>query len=504
MPTPTLYMGLPNPTPFGDSGTWANEIVTCNTGFDTLAVSNFVAVSVTGSLSVFNGPALVQATGGSLGITLTLPDVTNGGLNATNEGRVYVIVKVDSGVGVITINPFSGGQTISGQSSLTITNQWHGRTLQSTATGWVIIGILDESVTGIVPVADGGTGANLTSTGGTSQVLLQATTGANITVRQLAASDLSNGTTGTGAVVLANAPTFAVNPTFASFTGSGGVVLATSPTISAATLTGSVTISGTASYTTANPTFFSTQGTGSKVQLSTGTTVTGDVVTYDASGNTIDSGVLLTSLAPLASPTFTGLVTISGTATYTTANPTFFSSTGSGAVVLATSPSLTTPNIGAASGTSLATTSFVSVGTTITSYNGINTAGNGVVSIVAATSQKSESAADPSVLSFTPPAVAGTYRVRFVLSVSAASAAVLGWTITYKDSNGNAQAPTNVNLANLGAAGGALTYTTSSPGNYNGALDIDIDASMTPIVVQFTLTAGSITALVSSTIERVI
>lgn len=382
MPTPTLYMGLPNPTPFGDSGTWANEIVTCNTGFDTLAVSNFVAVSVTGSLSVFNGPALVQATGGSLGITLTLPDVTNGGLNATNEGRVYVIVKVDSGVGVITINPFSGGQTISGQSSLTITNQWHGRTLQSTATGWVIIGILDESVTGIVPVADGGTGANLTSTGGTSQVLLQATTGANITVRQLAASDLSNGTTGTGAVVLANAPTFAVNPTFASFTGSGGVVLATSPTISAATLTGSVTISGTASYTTANPMFFSAQGTGGKVQLSTGTTVTGDVVTYDATGNTIDSGVLLTSLAPKASPTFTGAVTISGTATYTTANPTFFSATGTGAVVLATSPALTTPNIGAASGTSLATTAFVSVGSTITSYNGLTTAGQGVAPIV--------------------------------------------------------------------------------------------------------------------------
>jgi hypothetical protein len=510
MPTPTLYMGLPNPTPFGDSGTWANEIVSCNTLLDTLAVNQIVSTSVTGALAVsVGGAVLVQATGGAGGITLTLPDVTNGGLNAKNQGRVYAIVKVDAGAGAITLNPFSGGQTISGQASLTISNQWHGRIIQSTATGWVIISILDANVTGIIPVQDGGTGSNLSATGGASQVLRQSSVGGNVTVSQLAASDLSNGTTGTGAVVLANAPTFTANPVFASSTGSGAVVLGTSPSISNATLSGSVSVTGTATYTTANPTFFSAQGNGTKVQLSTGTTVTGDVVTYDVNGNVIDSGTLLTSLAPKASPTFTGTVSLAngsftGTVTYTTVNPTFFSATGSGAVVLATSPTLVTPSLGVASATSVGTTAGVSVGTTITSYNGLTTAGNGVVSILAATSQKSESAADPSVLSFTPPAVAGTYRVRFVLSVSAAAAAVLGWTITYTDSNGAAQTPTNVNLANVGAAGGALTYTTSSPGNYNGALDIDIDNSATSIVVKFTLTGGTITAKASATIERVI
>lgn len=101
-------------------------------------------------------------------------------------------------------------------------------------------------------------------------------------------------------------------------------------------------------------------GTGSHVQLTNGTsTVNGDVVTYDGFGNTVDSGTLLSSLAPLASPTFTGTATIpnasvTGALTFTTANPTFFSATGSGAVVLATSPTLVTPNIGAATGTSLA------------------------------------------------------------------------------------------------------------------------------------------------------
>jgi len=522
MPTPTLYMGLPNPTPFGDSGTWASEIVTCNTGFDTLAVSNFVAVSATGSLSVYNGPALIQATGGVGGITLTLPDVTNGGLNTKNEGRVYVIVKVDSGAGAITINPFSGGQTISGQSSITISNQWHGRTIQSTATGWVLIGILDASVTGILPVQDGGTGANLSATGGTSQVLRQSSVGGNITVSQLAASDLSNGTTGSGAVVLASAPTFTVNPTFASFTGSGAVVLATSPTISAASLSGAISISGTVTYTFANPTFFTSTGSGAVVLATSPSLVTPALGVATATSVAIGGGTALTTsnqtgtgnlvlatsptiTSPsLSSPTLSGTITVSGAETYTTANPTFFSSTGSGAVVLGTSPSLTTPNIGAASGTSLSTTSFVSVGTTITSYNGINTAGNGVVAIMAATSQKSESAADTNVLTFTPPAAAGTYRVRFILSVSAAAAAVLGWTITYKDSNGNSQTPTNLSLNQVGAAPGALTYTTSSAGNYHGAADIDIDNSATSIVVKFTLTGGTITAKASSTIERII
>lgn len=48
---------------------------------------------------------------------------------------------------------------------------------------------------------------------------------------QPSAANLSNGTTGSGAVVLANAPTFTANPTFASVTGTGAVVEATSPSL---------------------------------------------------------------------------------------------------------------------------------------------------------------------------------------------------------------------------------------------------------------------------------
>lgn len=141
----------------------------------------------------------------------------------------------------------------------------------------------------------------------------------------------------------------------------------------------------------------------------------------------------------------------------------------------------------------------------ISKYGKIATAGNGIASILSpVTSQKSETTADANVLTVTPPAVAGKYRVSFSLDVSAAAAAVLGWTITYKDSNGNAVAPTNLALTQLGAAAPALTFTTSVVSNYSGSVDITVDASATNIVVKFTLASGTITAKASATIERLI
>jgi hypothetical protein len=90
--------------------------------------------------------------------------------------------------------------------------------------------------------------------------------------------------------------------------------------------------SGTGLFTAAQPAFAdlsgtltiaqinSKQGNGNAVQLTnTGATTTGDVVTYDANSNVIDSGTLLSSLASnasvalkanIASPTFTGTVTV--------------------------------------------------------------------------------------------------------------------------------------------------------------------------------------------------
>ena len=77
--------------------------------------------------------------------------------------------------------------------------------------------------TGKLALARGGTNADLSATGGTSQVLKQTSAGAAITVAQLAASDLSNGTTGSGAVVLAASPTITGTAALASETLSGKI-----------------------------------------------------------------------------------------------------------------------------------------------------------------------------------------------------------------------------------------------------------------------------------------
>lgn len=120
------------------------------------------------------------------------------------------------------------------------------------------------------------------------------------------------------------------------------------------------------------------------------------------------------------------------------------------------------------------------------------------------TSQKSESGADANVLTCTPPAVAGSYRVRFELSVSAANTATLGWTATWTDSSGNAQTPTNLSLYQSGTAAPALTFATSAAGNYYGDAQIDINNAAANIVIKLTFSGTSFTGKASASVERVI
>ena len=66
----------------------------------------------------------------------------------------------------------------------------------------------------------------------------------NIAGSQIAAANLSNGVTGTGAVILASGATFTGNPTFASQTGTGAVVRAASPTVTGTLGAAAITASG--------------------------------------------------------------------------------------------------------------------------------------------------------------------------------------------------------------------------------------------------------------------
>jgi hypothetical protein len=104
----------------------------------------------------------------------------------------------------------------------------------------------------IKPAAVAGSGSILTlpggttdfsSTGGTSQVVRQSTAGGALTVSQLAASDLSNGTTGSTSVVLSNTPTL-TTPVLGAATGTSLALGTTLTSGQVLTVSGNTATSG--------------------------------------------------------------------------------------------------------------------------------------------------------------------------------------------------------------------------------------------------------------------
>jgi hypothetical protein len=146
-------------------------------------------------------------------------------------------------------------------------------------------------------------------------------------------------------------------------------------------------------------------------------------------------------------------------------------------------------------------TGGINMGGRITSYNGLTSAGESLCFIVGSVSQKAETGADATLLSITPPATAGGYKAHIVMSVSAASAAVLGWTATYTDSNGNPQTPTNLALLQNGTATPALTFTIASgTSNLYGDFYFDINNAAAAITIKTTFTGTSVAYKASATI----
>lgn len=139
----------------------------------------------------------------------------------------------------------------------------------------------------------------------------------------------------------------------------------------------------------------------------------------------------------------------------------------------------------------------------IGSYENVSTAGIGISTVYQTTFQKSENAADANVLTYTPPSVAGSYKLFIVMSVSAATAGILGWTATWHDANGGARAPTNLPIMQASTGLSAATFTLAAADVLSGVFPIDIDNSANNIVIKLTLASGSFTALVSAWIEQV-
>jgi hypothetical protein len=151
---------------------------------------------------------------------------------------------------------------------------------------------------------------------------------------------------------------------------------------------------------------------------------------------------------------------------------------------------------GAVSTATLATTGL------LTSYDSLTTAGLGVPVILGATSQKSETGtADASVLAVTPASVAGSYGVNYSASVASATSGVISFTLSWTDSNGNAQSAIAMPMFQQATAAPALTFTTSAAGNYSGTFRFDVNNAGAAITVKW-VGGGSTAAKVSAVVER--
>lgn len=121
---------------------------------------------------------------------------------------------------------------------------------------------------------------DFSATGGTSQVVKQTSSGGAFTVAQLAASDLSNSTTGTGAIVLANTPTL-ITPVIGAATGTSLTVSA-QLTSQIATGTAPLVVASTTNVANLNASSLSGATFASPGAIGSGTPSTGVFTTLTA------------------------------------------------------------------------------------------------------------------------------------------------------------------------------------------------------------------------------
>lgn len=313
---------------------------------------------------------LLTADGAGSCTTVTVSSLVNGALSLGSSGTAGSIALGNASTGTVTLQTVSGalGSVTASLPANTgtiaetnLAQTFSAAQTFSSAAPQIILGVNTTTLGAVKmfgntsgdltinPAAVAGTSSvitfpagitNFSATGGTSQVVKQTSSGGAFTVARLACADLSDSNTGCS-----------------SAAGTGTVTsVATNNGLTGGTITTTGTI-GLAAIAADNLLANSTGGSAAPIATSIGSCSTGSsALTYNTSThafgcNSISGGSGLT----------VGTTTItSGTNTRVEFNNSGvlgeYAISGSGNVAMTTSPSFTTPALGAATGTSLSTT----------------------------------------------------------------------------------------------------------------------------------------------------
>ena len=364
-------------------------LVTPNIGAATATTLSTGAITGTSATfsTTLDVTGLTTLTGGltSTAATTTLGTTTIGvitGTSANFSGTITLnnltassVVATDASKNLVSLATTGTGNIVLANSPTLVTPNIGAATATTLSTG-AITGTSAAfsstlGVTGLTTLTGGLTSTAATTTLGTTTIGAITGTSAtfsgvvtlnNLTASSVVATDASKNlvslaTTGTGNIVLANSPTL-VTPNIGA---------ATATTLSTGAITGT------------SAAFSGTLGVTGLTTLTGGLTSTTGTTTL---GTTTIGAITGTTGAFSGTITLNNLTASSVVATDSSKNLISVATTGTGDVVLATSPTLITPNIGAATATTLTTGDITGTAATFSTtldVTGVLTASNNIV-----------------------------------------------------------------------------------------------------------------------------